>query len=89
VDLIGTYSDRLPEFSAGIPRASPPLPCSVEVPRASDPELARLQEEMDAARLTRMTHNAQMLLKGGHLRRGMALDAATDVLRNHDLVRAR
>jgi hypothetical protein len=47
---------------------------------ASDPELARLQQEMDAARLTRMTHNAQTLLKGGHLRQGMTLDAAADVL---------
>jgi AcrR family transcriptional regulator len=47
---------------------------------ASDPSLARLQEEMDAARLTRMTHNAQMLLKSGQLRQGMTLDAATDVL---------
>ena len=35
---------------------------------------------MDAARLTRMTHNAQTLLSGGHLRQGMTLDAATDVL---------
>jgi hypothetical protein len=35
---------------------------------------------MDAARLTRMAHNARTLLKGGHLRSGMTLDAATDVL---------
>jgi AcrR family transcriptional regulator len=47
---------------------------------ASDPELAGLQDEMDAARLTRMTHNARTLLKGGHLRKGMTLDAAADVL---------
>jgi hypothetical protein len=47
---------------------------------ASDRELARLQAEMDAARLTRMTHNARTLLKGGHLRPGITLDAATDVL---------
>ena len=47
---------------------------------ASDPELARLQEEMDAARLTRMTHNARTLMKGGHLRKGITLESATDVL---------
>ena len=47
---------------------------------ASDPELARLQAEMDAARLTRMTHNARTLLDGKHLRSGITLDAATDVL---------
>ena len=40
----------------------------------------RLHEEMDAARLTRMTHNAKTLLKGGHLRPGLTLEAATDVL---------
>jgi hypothetical protein len=52
----------------------------VRAAAASDPELARLQEEMDASRLTRMTHNARTLLKGGHLRAGLTLDAATDVL---------
>ena len=61
------------------PRVVPVL-LLVRQAAASDPELARLQQEMDAARLTRMTHNAQTLLKGGHLRRGMTLDAATDVL---------
>jgi len=35
---------------------------------------------MDAARLTRMTHDARTLLKGNHLRSGITLDAATDVL---------
>ena len=61
------------------PRVAPVL-LLVRQAAASDRELARLQEEMDAARLTRMTHNAQTLLKGGHLRQGMTLDAATDVL---------
>ena len=61
------------------PRVMPVL-LLVRQAAASDPELARLQEEMDAARLTRMTHNAQTLLKGGHLRQGMTLAAATDVL---------
>ena len=50
------------------PRVAPVL-LLVREAAASDPELARLQEEMDAARLTRMTHNARTLLKGGHLRR--------------------
>jgi AcrR family transcriptional regulator len=61
------------------PRVAPVL-LLVRQAAASDPELARLQEEMDAARLTRMTHNAQTLLKGGHLLPGMTLDAAADVL---------
>ena len=61
------------------PKVAPVL-LLVREAAASDPELARLQEEMDAARLTRMTHNARTLLKGGHLRKGIALDAAADVL---------
>jgi AcrR family transcriptional regulator len=61
------------------PRVAPVL-LLVREAAASDPELARLQAEMDAARLTRMTHNARTLLNGGHLRAGMTLDAATDVL---------
>jgi AcrR family transcriptional regulator len=61
------------------PRVAPVL-LLVREAAASDPELARLQEEMDAARLTRMTQNARTLLKGGHLRKGITLDAAADVL---------
>jgi AcrR family transcriptional regulator len=61
------------------PRVAPVL-LLVREAAASDPELARLQEEMDAARLTRMAHNARTLLDGGHLRKGVTLDAATDVL---------
>jgi AcrR family transcriptional regulator len=61
------------------PRVAPVL-LLVREAAASDPELAGLQAEMDAARLTRMTHNARTLLKGGHLRSGLTLDVATDVL---------
>jgi len=61
------------------PRVAPVL-LRVRDAAAGDPELARLQEEMDAARLTRMAHNARTLLKAGHLRQGVTLAAATDVL---------
>ncbi len=61
------------------PRVAPVL-LLVREAAASDPELARLDKEMDASRLTRMTHNARTLLNGGHLRAGITLDAATDVL---------
>jgi len=61
------------------PRVAPVL-LLVREAAASDPALARLQEEMDASRLTRMMHNARTLLKGGHLREGITLEAATDVL---------
>ena len=61
------------------PRVAPVL-LLLRQAAASDRELAKLQAEMDAARLTRMTHNARTLLKGGHLRRGINLDEAADVL---------
>src|SRR4029078_1118344 len=61
------------------PRVAPVL-LLVRQAAASDPELARLQAEMDAARLTRMTHTPRTLLDGKHLRSGITLDAATDVL---------
>jgi AcrR family transcriptional regulator len=61
------------------PRVAPVL-LLVREAAASDPALARLQDEMDAARLARMRHNAQTLLQGGHLARGISIDAATDVL---------
>ena len=61
------------------PRVAPVL-LLVRAAAASDPELAQLQDEMDGARLTRMRHNARTLLNGGHLRTGITLDVATDVL---------
>jgi AcrR family transcriptional regulator len=61
------------------PRVAPVL-LLVRDAAASDPELAGLQAEMDAARRTRMTHNARTLLNRGHLREGITLDVATDVL---------
>jgi AcrR family transcriptional regulator len=61
------------------PRVAPVL-LLVRDAAASDPELARLQAEMDAARLTRMTQNARTLVEGRHLRPGITLEAATDVL---------
>ncbi len=61
------------------PRVAPVL-LLVRDAAASDPELAQLQTEMDTARRTRMAHNARTLLKGRHLREGIGLTTATDVL---------
>lgn len=61
------------------PKVAPVL-LLVRQAAASDPELAGLQQELDAARRTRMAHNARTLLKRGHLRHGMTLAAATDLL---------
>jgi len=61
------------------PRVAPVL-LLVRDAAATDPELADLQAEMDVHRLTRMTHNARSLAKGRHLRSGITVAAAADVL---------
>lgn len=47
---------------------------------ASDPELAALLHEVSAARLERMTVNARALADAGHLRPGITVTHAADIL---------
>jgi AcrR family transcriptional regulator len=47
---------------------------------ASDPEMARLQAELDEHRLARMTKNAHTLAEGRHLRDGVSLEQAAELL---------
>jgi AcrR family transcriptional regulator len=61
------------------PRVMPILQL-VSAAAATDPEMARLREEMDLARLTRMRRNARTLARAGHLRAGMRASDAADVL---------
>src|SRR3954464_2153169 len=42
----------------------------------SDPEMAKLQAELDEERLARMVHNAVNLRTAGHLRAGLSVEAA-------------
>ena len=61
------------------PRAAPIL-LLVRTAAATDSEMASLKEELDGQRLARMTHNAEALARGGHLREGITRDHARDVL---------
>jgi AcrR family transcriptional regulator len=61
------------------PRAAPIL-LLVRSAAATDPEVATLLDEMDADRLRRMTDNARRLRDAGHLRPGISLAQAADVL---------
>ena len=61
------------------PRVSPIL-LLIRDATATDPEVGSLLEEMDADRLRRMTQNARRLLDAGHLRPGIELTYAADVL---------
>jgi len=47
---------------------------------ASDAEVAAVLEQINAARLERMTANANGLLQAGHLRPGITLEQAADIL---------
>lgn len=59
------------------PRVAPIL-LLIRSAAASDPEMARLLAETDRQRLRRMRHNANALI--GHLKPGVTLAAAADVL---------
>jgi AcrR family transcriptional regulator len=61
------------------PRASPILLLIRDV-AASDPEVRALRDELDADRLKRMTTNARRLRDAGHLRPGISLAHAADIL---------
>ena len=61
------------------PRVSPIL-LLVRDAAAADPEGRLLLKEMDADRLRRMTRNARRLRDAGHLRAGITLAHAADVL---------
>jgi AcrR family transcriptional regulator len=62
-----------------MPRIAPVL-LLVRAAAATDPDGQTLLEELDADRLRRMTQNARRLRDGGHLRRGITLARAADVL---------
>jgi len=46
----------------------------------ADPAAAALHAELDQNRLARMTQNARHLVRGGHVRKGVSLAHAADVL---------
>jgi AcrR family transcriptional regulator len=61
------------------PRASP-LILLVRSASGTDPDLRFLLDDIDAARLRRMTLNARRLHRAGHLRAGISVAAAADIL---------
>jgi AcrR family transcriptional regulator len=61
------------------PRVAPIL-LLIRAASATDPEGQALLDELDADRLRRMTDNARRLRDAGHLRRGITLARAADIL---------
>ena len=57
-----------------------PILLLVAAGATTDAEMARLRQELDLARLTRMRRNARTLARAGHLRAGMRPSQAADLL---------
>jgi AcrR family transcriptional regulator len=57
-----------------------PILLLVATGAATDAEMARLRQELDLARLTRMRRNARTLARAGHLRAGLRQSQAADLL---------
>ncbi|MEO5843099.1 MAG: helix-turn-helix domain-containing protein [Acidimicrobiales bacterium] len=74
--VIGGWGRLVGEVS---PRISPLL-LLLRIAAQTDPDAASLHEELDAARLARMTDNARYLARSGHLRAGVTMRDARDVL---------
>jgi AcrR family transcriptional regulator len=57
-----------------------PILLLVAAGATTDAEMARLRQELDLARLTRMRRNARRLARAGHLRAGIRAGQAADLL---------
>jgi AcrR family transcriptional regulator len=61
------------------PRVAP-IMLLVRDAAVSDPEMAALKAELDDQRLERMTQNARRLADAGHLRAGLAVETAGEIM---------
>ena len=68
------------EFAAEIAPRTAPILLLARDAAAADPELAALLDEVSAARLERMTVNARGLHEAGHLRPGLTVAEAADIM---------
>src|SRR3954463_16641296 len=74
---------RLRAFGAFVTEVAPrvaPVMLLVRTAAAGDPEAAGVWQQMVDDRLARMTDHAGRLADGGHLRRGVTVEEARDVL---------
>jgi AcrR family transcriptional regulator len=67
-------------FTTEIAPLASPIVLLVRAAAATDPELHAVLDEIDADRLARMTLNARRLHHAGHVRRGVTIADAADVL---------
>lgn len=75
-----TVVHRWGMFSTEVAPLVAPVHLLIREAAATDPDMAALLADSDRARRERMRRNAQTLAERGHLRTGLTLDDATDVL---------
>jgi AcrR family transcriptional regulator len=66
-------------FSAELAPRAAPIYLLARDAAAGDPDVAALLDEINAARLKRMTVNARGLARAGHLRPGITVEQAADI----------
>jgi len=74
--IIATWARLSTEVA---PRVAPVL-LLIRAAASTDPEMQTLNEVLDVQRIARMSHNADALASGGHLREGITRNHARDVL---------
>jgi AcrR family transcriptional regulator len=67
-------------LTAEVAPLAAPILLLVRDAAGTDPELRSLLEELDADRLRRMTENARRLHEAGHLRKGLGMARAAEIL---------
>jgi len=68
------------ELAAEVAPRVAPILLLVRDAAAIDPDMAALKAELDDKRLERMTHNARNLADAGHLRPGLSIDVAGEIM---------
>jgi AcrR family transcriptional regulator len=75
-EVVATWA----RLSAEVGERAAPVLALVRAAAAADPEAAALLAEIDAGRLARMRHNADALARRGHLRPGLSVERAAQLM---------
>jgi len=75
-EVVATWA----RLSAEVGERAAPVLALVRAAAAADPEAAALLAEIDAGRVARMRHNADALARRGHLRPGLSVERAAQLM---------
>ena len=75
-EVVATWA----RLSAEVGQRAAPVLALVRAAAAADPEAAALLAEIDAGRVARMRHNADALARRGHLRPGLSVERAAQLM---------